>query len=144
MEPTSGAAGQVDRRSFFNFRNTVVLLGIIVTTIGIIFFATAFRGIVSEWGRVLDFLLLTIIYVSLGFHFAAMETDPELFHARGWRWLRTTTAFYVLGLVGGGATVIAFLNVDAVNQAIRLLVVVVLGLALILVAASKFGRTKAS
>ena len=136
MEPET-----VDRRSFFNFRNTIVLLGIVVTTIGIVYFATAFEGVITEWGRVIDFGLLTVIYVSMGFHFAGMESDPELVHARGWRWLRTTTAFYILGLVGGGATVIAFLNVDALNRAVKLLVVVGLGLALILVAASRWGRS---
>lgn len=143
MDPAASAERLPDRRSFFNFRNTVVLLGIIVTTIGVVYFATAFSGIISEWGRVLDFALLTVIYVALGLHFAAMETDPELVHARGWRWLRTTTAFYILGLVGGGATVIAFLNVDAVNRAIKLLVVVALGLGLILVAATRWGRDRA-
>ena len=133
---------EVDRRSFFNFRNTIVLLGVIVTTIGVIYFAFEFADIISEWGRVLDFLLLTIAYTSLGLHFAAMETGTEHVHARGWRWLRTTTAFYILGLVGGGATIIAFLNVDAVNRALKLLVVVGLGLALILLAASRLGSGK--
>lgn len=131
--------GEPDRRSFFNIRNTIVLLGVIVTTIGVIYFATEFADVISEWGRVLDFLLLTVVYISLGLHFSAMETGTELVHARGWRWLRTTTAFYILGLVGGGATVIAFLNVDAVDRALKLLIVVSLGMALILVAAQRFG-----
>lgn len=131
-----------DRRSFFNIRNTIVLLGIIVTTIGVVYFATAFAGVISEWGRVIDFLLLTVVYVSLGLHFAAMETGTELVHARGWKWLRTTTAFYILGLVGGGASVIAFLNVDAVDRALKLLIVVSLGMGLILVAAQRFAPGK--
>lgn len=133
---------RVDRRSFFNMRNTVVLLGIIVTTIGVIYFATAFAGIISEWGRVLDFFLLAVVYISLGLHFASLETGTELVHARGWKWLRTTTAFYILGLVGGGATVIAFLNVDAVDRALKLLIVVVLGLGLILAAATRWNTKR--
>jgi len=127
-----------ERRSFFNIRNTVVLMGIVVTTIALIYFATEFAGIISEWGRVIDFLLLTIVYVSLGLHFAGMETGTELVHARGWRWLRTTTAFYILGLIGAGSSVIAFLNVDTLDRALKLLVVVVLGLGLILAAAQKW------
>lgn len=132
----------VDRRSFFNFRNTVVLMGIVVTTIGLVYFATEFADLVSEWGRVIDFALLTVIYVALGFHFAALESGTELVHARGWKWLRTTTAFYILGLVGGGATVIAFLSVDAIPRPLKLLVVVGLGLGLILVAASRLGGVR--
>lgn len=128
------------RRSFFNFRNSLILMGIIITVIAIIYFATQFADVITEWGRVLDFLLLTVAYTALGLHFASLETSPELLHVRGWRWLRTTTAFFILGLVGGGATVIAFLNVDAVDRALKLLVVVSLGLALILFAAWKMPR----
>lgn len=135
-----GAHDQVDRRSFFNIRNTVVLMGVIVTTIGVVYFATEFADIISEWGRVLDFALLTVVYVSLGLHFAHLETGTELVHARGWKWLRTTTAFYILGLIGAGATVIAFLNVDAVDRALKLLIVVALGMGLILVAAQRLGK----
>jgi hypothetical protein len=129
-----------EHRSFFNFRNTIVLLGVVITTIALVYFATAFAPLISEWGRVLDFFLLAVTYTSLGLHFASIETTPELAHARGWRWLRTTTAFYLLGLVSGGATIIAFLNVDAVSKPLKLLVVVVLGLALILVAATRVGK----
>jgi len=129
-----------ERRSFFNFRNTIVLLGVIVTTIALVYFATQFSPIISEWGRVVDFLLLTIVYTSMGLHFASMETSPELAHARGWRWLRTTTAFYILGLVSGGTSVISFLGVEAVSRPLKLLVVIVLGLGLILVAATRFGK----
>ncbi|MFA5862663.1 MAG: hypothetical protein WDA16_13305 [Candidatus Thermoplasmatota archaeon] len=136
----SAAPATEHRPSFFNFRNSIVLLGVVITTIGLIYFAFAFEDIISQWGRVIDFLLLAIIYISMGLHFASMETSPELLHARGWRWLRTTTAFYLLGIFGGGATVIAFLNVDALNRAIKLLVVVTLGLALILIAATRFGK----
>ena len=144
MDATTGASAAPHERSFFNFRNVLVLLGIIITSIGLIYFSFAFADLISQWGRVIDFALLTVIYVALGLHFAAQETGVELVRVRGWKWLRTTTAFYILGLVGGGASVIAFLNVDSLNRAIRLLVVVALGLGLILVAASRFGRTKAT
>ena len=127
-----------ERRSFFNIRNTIVLLGIVVTSIALIYFATEFADVISEWGRVLDFLLLAVIYISLGLHFAGMETGTELVHARGWKWLRTTTAFYILGLVAGGSTVVAFLSVDSIDRALKLLVVAVLGLGLILAAAQRW------
>jgi uncharacterized membrane protein YkvI len=133
----TAAPGEPDRRSFFNFRNSLVLMGILITTIGLIYFATAFSDVITQWGRVLDFFLLTVIYVALGLHFASTETSHDLVHARGWRWLRTTTAFYVLGLVGAGATIVAFLSVQGVDRAVKLLVIVALGLGLILVAATR-------
>ena len=133
----SAQTGEVERASFFNFRNTLVLLGIVITTIGVIYFAFEFADVISDWGRVIDFLLLTVAYSAMGLHFASIETSPELMHARGWRWLRTTTAFYILGLVGGAATVISFLSVDGVDRALKLLVIVALGLGLILFAAQR-------
>lgn len=134
---TATPSEDVHRASFFNFRNTLVLLGIVITTIGVVYFAFAFSDIISEWGRVLDFVLLSVAYTAMGLHFAHMETTQELFHARGWRWLRTTTAFFLLGIIGGAAAVIAFLNVESVNRALKLLIIVALGLALILFAAQR-------
>lgn len=125
----------VEAEPFFNFRNVLILLGIIITTVGLVYFATEFSDIISDWGRVLDLGLLTVIYVSLGVHFSEAEDSTAVIARRGWRWMRVTTALYLLGLVAGFSGVIAFLSVDALSRVIKLLVIVVLGLALIVVAA---------
>ena len=116
---------------FFNFRNVLILLGIIITTVGLVYFATEFSDIISDWGRVLDLALLTVIYVSLGVHFSETEDSTTVIARKGWRWMRVTTALFLLGLVAGFSGVIAFLSVDALSRVVKLLTVVVLGLALI-------------
>jgi FtsH-binding integral membrane protein len=128
---------------FFNFRNVLILLGLVITTVGLVYFATEFSDVISQWGRVIDLALLTLVYVSLGVHFAATEEGGELVRHKGWRWMRVTTAFYILGIVSGFAGVIAFLAIDELSRVTKLLVTIIVGLALIVVTAWKFGRPKA-
>ena len=130
----------MEDRHFFSLRNVLLLLGVVVTTVGLIYFATAFADVISDWGRVISLALLTVIYVSLGVHFAGtMESDPIVARP-GWQWLRVATALYVLGLVSGFSSVIAFLVIDDVSRVVKVLVVLGLGLALIVTAAWWFRR----
>lgn len=131
---------QHDEGAFFNFRNTLILLGIIITTVGLIYFATEFTDIISEWGRTISLGLLTVIYVSLGLHFARTTESDALVQRPGWGWLRVATALYLLGLVGGFSTVMSFLFIDEIDRVWKVLSTILLGLVLIVVAARFFGR----
>lgn len=124
--------------SGFNFRNMLILIGIIITAVGIIYFATVFIDRISDWGRLASTVLLVVVFVSLGLHF---ETGPEgrRGHGEGWTWLRVTTALYVLGLLSALVAVVVFLTMDAIDRVVKVLVTILFGLALILVAAKRFG-----
>lgn len=126
-------------RSGWNFRNLLILVGIAITSIGLIYFSTEFIDRISDWGRLSSMLLLTILFVSLGAHF---EAGPEAHDASalgGWRWLRVTTALYVLGLVASIVAVIVFLGMEEVDRILKVLVTILFGLGLILVAARRYG-----
>jgi hypothetical protein len=131
-----------EHATFFNFRNVLVLLGIIITTVGLIYFATEFADIISDWGRVVDLSLLTVIYVALAVHFGASEDADLILGKRGWRWLRVTTALYILGLVAALSAVVAFLSVDDLSRVVKLLATILVGLALIIVAAWRFQKPR--
>lgn len=133
----------MEGRHFFNLRNVLLLLGVVLTAVGLIYFATEFADVISDWGRVLSLALLTVVYVSLGVHFAATIEDDLLVERPGWRWLRVATALYILGLISGFSTVIAFLVVDDLSRVVKVLVVLGMGLALIVTAAWWFQRTQA-
>lgn len=125
--------------SGWSFRNLLVLVGILVTSIGLIYFSTEFVDRISDWGRLASMVLLTVLFVALGAHF---ETGPE---ARGapaagaWPWLRVTTALYVLGLVSSVVAVFVFLTMEGVDRMLKVLITILLGLGLILVAARRYG-----
>lgn len=120
-----------------NFRNVLVLLGIVVTTMGLVYFGTEFLDIISDWGRFGSLVLLGIIFVSLGVHFEQSGDATELVERHGWRWLRVTNALYILGAVSAFASVIAFFAVDDVDRVVKVLVTIFAGLGLILFAAKR-------
>jgi hypothetical protein len=122
-------------------RNVLILLGIVVTSLGMIFFATEFIESLSDWGRVASLVLLTIIFVSLGVYFEVAPQSDELVDKSGWRWLRVTTALYILAVVAAFASVIVFLTIEQLDRLVKVSVTMVLGLALILVASRRFGRS---
>ena len=121
-------------------RNVLVLMGIIVTVFGLVYFATEFIDVISDWGRVASFVLLAVVFVSLGMHFGQAGDPTELVDRGGWRWLRVTNALYILGAVCAGGGVIAFFAVEGVDRLVKVLVTIGLGLGLILVAARRVDR----
>lgn len=132
-----------DDHRMLHFRNVVVLLGILVTSVGLIYFATEFFDRISEWGRLASMLLLATFFVSLGLHFERHGEGDELVSRSGWRWLRVGTALFVLGLVSGVIAAIVFLSMDSVDRTVKVLVTIGAGLALILVASRFLGKPAA-
>lgn len=125
--------------SGWNLRNLLILVGIAITSIGLVYFSTEFIERISGWGRLLSMVLLTVVFVALGAHF---EQGPETHDATalgGWRWLRVTTALYVLGLVASIVAVFVFLTMEDVDRIVKVLVTILFGLGLILVAARRYG-----
>lgn len=122
-----------------NFHNVLVLLGVVVTTVGLIYFAVEFMDVISDWGRVLSLVLLGVLFVALGVHYEQGGDATEVVEHSGWRWLRVTNALYVLGAVATFGAVIAFLAIDELDRIWKVLGTLALGLALILVAARRFG-----
>lgn len=118
-------------------RNVLVLLGIILTAGGIIYFGTEFGVELSAWGRVLDLFLLGVVFVALGAHFGATGDPTELVERSGWRWLKVTNALYILGAVATFAALIAFFAVPDLDAIWKVAITIALGLALILVAARR-------
>lgn len=127
----------------FHLRNVILFLGVIITTVGLIYFATAFSDLISDWGRVASLVLLTVIYVSLGLHFAQNVDDDALIDRPGWKWVRVATALYILGLVAAFSAVISFLVIDELSRITKVIVTILFGLFLIVYAASRFqGKRK--
>lgn len=125
--------------SGWNFRNLLILIGIVITSVGLIYFATEFFDRISDWGRFVSMALLTVVFVALGAHF---EQGPEAHDQTAlgsWRWLRVTTALYVLGLVASLVAVVVFLSMEDVDRIVKVMVTILFGLALILVAARRYG-----
>jgi len=127
-----------------NLRNVLVLLGIIITTAGMIYFAFEFVDLISEWGRFVSLALLTTVFVSLGAHFNQDADASELLAARGWRWLKVTNALFVLGAIGALSTVIAFFAIDDLDRIWKVLAAILGGLGLILVAARRLNPREAT
>lgn len=123
-----------------NMRNVLVLLGIILTAGGVIYFATEFGVELSAWGRVLDLFLLGVVFVSLGYHFGSMGDPTELVERSGWRWLKVTNALYILGAVAAFAALIAFFAVPDLDAIWKVGITIGLGLGLILVAAWRWEK----
>ncbi|MGQ0536145.1 MAG: hypothetical protein ACT4PT_08740 [Methanobacteriota archaeon] len=126
--------------TLFNFRNVLIVLGIVIVTVSIIYFATQFIDKLSQWGRVIDLVLLTVILVALGRHFEESLPATELIEHPKWRWVRVTTALYLLALVATITGVIVFLNIDGVPRLVKVFGAMLLGLALIFVAARRAQR----
>ncbi|HUR69645.1 MAG TPA: hypothetical protein VM370_10395 [Candidatus Thermoplasmatota archaeon] len=125
--------------SSVQMRNVLVLLGIILTAGGILYFAVEFGVELSEWGRVLDLFLLGVVFIALGAHFNATGDPTELVERSGWRWLRVTNALYILGATATFAALIAFFAVPDLRPIWKVAIAIVVGLALILVAARRWG-----
>ncbi len=121
--------------SVFDVRNVLLLVGVLVATIGTVYFATEIRTRVSDGGRVLALVLLGVMYASLGHHFERQGSLGVAVDKRGWRWLRVTTMLYMLGVLAAVAALFVFLSIDAVDRLLKAGVAIGLGLALILVAA---------
>lgn len=127
-----------DRGTVFNLRNVLLLIGVIVASIGTIYFATEISDRVSDWGRVVSLLLLSVVYGSLGHHFEVTGQWGLLVDKKGWRWLRITSVLYLLGILAAATSIVVFLGIDAIDRLVRAAIVIVAGLALILLAASRF------
>lgn len=123
-------------RPAVNLRNVLTLLGIIITTAGMIYFAVEFVDVISEWGRVVSLILLAVVFIALGVHFEQTGGD-EIATQRGWARLRVNTALYILGAVSSFAAVVAFFAVDDLDRLYKVAATIVLGLGLILAAARR-------
>lgn len=124
-------------RTVFHLRNVLVLIGILVAGIGIVFFATEFIDRISEWGRLASLVLLAVMCTALARHFEHEEAGSQLVARRGWRWLRVTTALYLLGLTAALAAVIVFMGIEAIDRLIRVAIAIVLGLAIVVFGARR-------
>ena len=125
-----------------NLRNVLVLLGIVITTLGLGYFATEFVDVISDWGRVASLALLTVLFVALGAHFEQSGVDTAVVPHSGWRWLKVNNALYVLGAVAAFSAVIAFFVVDDLDRIWKVAVTIALGLGLILFAAQRLERRR--
>lgn len=137
-------APHVEDRTVFNLRNVLLLAGVLVASIGTIYFATEISNRVSEWGRVVSLLLLSVVYGALGHHFETTGRSGVVLDKKGWRWLRVTSVLYLLGILAAGASIVVFLGIDAIDRLLRAAIVIVFGLGLILFAASRFEDRGAS
>lgn len=125
-------------RTVFHLRNVLVLTGIVVAGVGIIYFASEFIDRLSPWTRVASLVLLAVMCTSLGRHFETRGEGTELVDRRGWRWLRVTTALYVLGLLSALSSVIAFLGLDDVDRLVKAAVAIAVGLGIVVFGARRF------
>lgn len=126
-----------------NLRNVLTLLGIVVTTLGIVFFAMEFVDVISEWGRVASLVLLGVMFVALGVHFEQTAQGAAVASHTGWRWLKVNNALYVLAAIAAFAAVIAFFAIEDLDRLWKVGVTIALGLGLILVAAWRLDRRHA-
>lgn len=129
---------EMEQGTVFNLRNVLLLIGVLVASIGTIYFATEISQRVSAWGRVVSLLLLSVVYGGLGHHFETTGQWGLLVDKKGWRWLRVTSVLYLLGILAAGAGIIVFLGIDTIDRLLKAAIVIVVGLALILFAASRF------
>ena len=123
-----------------NLRNVLTLVGIVVTTLGIVYFAVEFSDVVSDWGRVASLALLCVMLVALGVHHEGGAEGAPVTSRSGWRWLKVANALYLLGAVAAFAAVVAFFAIDDLHRLWKVGATVALGLALILVAARRLDR----
>lgn len=124
-----------------NLRNVFALLGIVITTAGLAYFAFEFADVISPWGRVVCLVLLGVIYVALGAHFDQQRrAEAHVSRRSGWRWLRPQNALYVLGAVASFGGVIAFFDVPGLDRTWKVFVTLGLGLALILFSAKHVAK----
>lgn len=127
-------------RQAVNLRNVLVLLGIVITTVGLVYFATEFVDVISDWGRVVSLVLLGVVFVALGVHFEQAGESGEVVPHSGWRWLKATNALYLLGAVAAFAAVISFFSIETLDRVWKVLGTVAVGLGLILFAARRLGK----
>lgn len=123
-----------DRQPALNAHNVLVLLGIIVTVVGIVYFATEFIDRLSNWGKLAILALLTGAFIALGAGFED-ASGGRLFSSPRLRWARLPTALYLIGAVGGLVTVIFFVGMDEVDKRVKILGTIAVGLSLIFLAA---------
>lgn len=122
-----------------NLRNVLVLLGIVITTAGLVYFATEFVDLISDWGRVVALVLLAVVFVALGVHFEQSGAAAVTAHT-GWRWLKVNNALYVLAAVASFAAVVSFFVIDELDRIWKVAASIALGLGLIVVAAWRMER----
>lgn len=130
-----------DDRRALHTRNVLILVGILITSAGIIYFATEFIDRISEWGRLASMVLLAVFFVSLGIHFEQQGEGGEVSARHAWRWLRVGSALFILGIVSAFIAAIVFLSMDDIDRVFKVLVTIAVGLGLILFAARRFGPT---
>ena len=127
----------MSERAPVNLRNVLTLVGILVTTLGVVYFSTEFIDVISDWGRVLSLVLLCVMFVALGVHFDQTREGAELVGHSGWRWLKVNNALYLLGAIAAFAAVVAFFLIGDLSRLWKVGVTIALGLGLILVAARR-------
>lgn len=121
----------------FHLRNVLLLMGVLVATIGTVYFATEIRTRISDGGRVVALLLLAFVYGGLAQHFDATGITGPAVDKDGWRWLRPTTLLFLLALLATVTSLFVFLSIDGIDRLMKAAVAILLGLALIVYGATK-------
>ncbi len=123
-------------KRIFHLRNVLVLVGIVITGVGIIYFASEFIHRLSDWGRVSSLVLLGIVLLSVGRWFE-LTGQGEIVEKEGWRWFRIPTALYLLAILSLLTAVIAFLAIDRVDRLVKAAVAILVGLTVLILGASR-------
>jgi len=115
----------------------LVLTGIIISGIGIIYFASEFIDRLSPWTRVISLVLLGVLCTSLGRHSETTGEGANLVDREGWPWLRVTTALYLLGVLSVFASMVVFLGLNDVDRLVKAAVAIAAGLAIVVFGAQR-------
>jgi hypothetical protein len=115
----------------------LTFFGFAISVLAVFYFAIEFIPRVSQWTQLAALVLMGLNFAFLGVYLAQTAIGEPFFPGPRLRWLRPAVVLYLMALVAGIAAEIRFLRIDDVAVPLKILVSLLIGIALILVAARR-------
>ncbi len=124
-------------------QGALTLLGFIVSIMAVFYFAMEYLPAVSEWTRLGALVLLGIAFAFLGVYLRQTSIGGPFFNVSWLLWLSPPVVLYLLAIVSGVAAEGVFLGINDLDQPVKILVSLVVGIGLIVLVARRRGKMHA-
>lgn len=122
-------------------QGALTLLGFIVSIMAVFYFAMQYLPAVSEWTRLGALVLLGVAFAFLGVYLRQTSIGGPFFQVSWLLWLSPPVVLYLLAIVCGIAAEAVFLSIDDLQQPVKILVSLLVGVGLIVFVAQRRRKT---
>ena len=114
-----------------NLQGALTFLGFVIVLLAVFYFAMVYLPQVSDWTRLGALVLLALAFGFFGAWVRTTSVGQPFFTGPRLAWLKPAGVLYLASLFCGIVAEVVFLNIDALDDPVKVLVSLVVGIGLV-------------